>query len=108
MPKSYRHLDQLERALIETQLRQGSSPSTKLQSQTALLTLLGAITDLRDLTIFSIGVFCGPRSSEAMGLQWKSWNGSSLTTFSIAHKGHSSKARSSQRRVVILSQCRRR
>lgn len=52
-----------------------------------LLRLLGAITDLRDLTLFSIGVFCGPRSSEAMGFQWKCWNGISLTPSSIAYNG---------------------
>lgn len=52
-----------------------------------LLRLLAAIVDLRDLTLFSIAVFCGPRSSEAMGFQWKCWNGISLTPFSIAYKG---------------------
>ncbi|MEO8737810.1 MAG: hypothetical protein ABI380_14870 [Edaphobacter sp.] len=43
-----------------------------------ILALLGAIEDAHDLCLMFIGVFCGPRASEALGLQWKCWTGEAL------------------------------
>jgi integrase len=34
-----------------------------------------------------IGIFCGPRASEAFGLQWRSWNGESLMPHGTAYEG---------------------
>ena len=42
------------------------------------LSLLEAITDLQDLCLMHVGIFSGPRTSEVMGFQWKSWTGVSL------------------------------
>lgn len=52
-----------------------------------ILALLEAIEDLHDLCLLSIGIFCGPRASEAMGLQWKSWTGDSLQPYGTAYNG---------------------
>lgn len=52
-----------------------------------ILALLGAIKDLRDLCLLSIGVFSGPRASEVFGLQWKSWTGEALLPQGTAYDG---------------------
>ena len=51
------------------------------------LALIGAITDLHDLCLMLIGIFSGPRASEAMGLQWKSWTGEALMPHGTAYEG---------------------
>ena len=53
-----------------------------------ILSLLGAITDLHDLCLLYIGIFCGPRSSEVFGFQWASWNGDSLLPLGTAYEGN--------------------
>lgn len=58
-----------------------------------ILTLLKAIEDLQDLCLMLIGVFCGTRASEAMGLQWKSWTGESLVPHGTAYEGEFYKGR---------------
>jgi integrase len=52
-----------------------------------ILALLGAVVDLRDLCLLSIGIFCGPRASEVFGLQWKSWTGEALLPQGTAYNG---------------------
>jgi integrase len=52
-----------------------------------ILALLGAVVDLRDLCLLSIGIFCGPRASEVFGLQWKSWTGETLLPQGTAYDG---------------------
>lgn len=52
-----------------------------------ILGLLGGVTDLRDLCLLYIGIFCGPRASEAMGLQWKAWTGDSFEPQGTAYDG---------------------
>jgi hypothetical protein len=37
-----------------------------------ILSLLEAISDLNDLCLLYIGIFCGPRSCEVFGYQWAS------------------------------------
>jgi integrase len=49
--------------------------------------LLKAITDIHDLCLLYVGIFCGPRASEVLGMQWKSWNGESLTPHGTAYEG---------------------
>jgi integrase len=56
-------------------------------SRDQIMALLGAIKDLRDLCLLSIGVFSGPRASEVFGLQWKSWTGEALLPQGIAYDG---------------------
>ena len=52
-----------------------------------ILAVLGAVTDLRDFCLLSIGIFSGPRASEVFGLQWKSWTGEALLPKGTAYDG---------------------
>ena len=49
-----------------------------------ILALLGAIEDVHDLCLMYIAIFCGPRASEVMGFQWKSWTGIALMPYGTA------------------------
>lgn len=40
-----------------------------------------------------LAIFCGPRTSEAMGLQWKSWTGEALMPHGTAYEGRFYKGR---------------
>jgi integrase len=65
-----------------------SKPQTKsverpVMTREQILSLLGAINDVHDLCLLCVGIFCGPRASEVMGMQWKSWNGESPTKASF-------------------------
>jgi hypothetical protein len=56
-----------------------TKPVAKPQmTQEQILALVGGIQDLHDLCLMYVGIFCGPRASEVLGLQWKSWTGISL------------------------------
>jgi integrase len=52
-----------------------------------MLALIGAVKDAHDLCLLYVGIFCGPRASEVMGLQWKSWTGESLMPYGTAYEG---------------------
>jgi integrase len=52
-----------------------------------ILSLIEAITDLHELCLLYIGIFCGPRSSEVFGFQWASWNGESLLPLGATYEG---------------------
>jgi integrase len=56
-----------------------------------ILSLLGAIEDAHDLCLMSIRPFCGPRSSEPLGLQWKCSTGDALKAHGTAYEGGSIK-----------------
>ena len=58
-----------------------------------ILALLGAIKDPHDLCLLYVGIFCGPRASEVMGLQWKSWTGDALMPHGTAYEGQFYKGR---------------
>jgi hypothetical protein len=69
-----------------------SKPQTKsverpVMTREQILSLLGAINDVHDLCLLCVGIFCGPRASEVMGMQWKSWNGESLMPHGTAYEG---------------------
>jgi integrase len=64
-----------------------------------ILALVGAVVDLRDLCLLSIGIFGGPRASEVFGLQWKSWTGETLLPQGIAYNGKLYPGRRSRRRA---------
>jgi integrase len=64
---------------------QPRGPGGNLQEQ--ILSLLEAITDLHDLCLLYIGIFCGPRSSEVFGSQWAFWNGDPLLPLGTAYEG---------------------
>ena len=62
-------------------------------SREQILALLGAIEDAHDLCLMAIGIFCGPRASEALGLQWKCWTGDALMPHGTAYEGQFYKER---------------
>jgi integrase len=64
-----------------------------VMAQEQILALLGAIEDAHDLCLLYVGIFCGPRASEVMGLQWKSWIGEALIPHGTAYEGQFYKGR---------------
>ena len=75
-----------------------------------ILALIGGIQDLHDLCLMYVGIFCGPRASEVLGLQWKSWTGSALVPHGTAFEGQfypgRFKNRSSQAPIGVPEQVR--
>ena len=57
---------------------QTKSVEKPVMTREQILALIGAIEDMHDLCLIHVGIFCGPRASEIMGLQWKSWTGEAL------------------------------
>jgi integrase len=87
-----------------------TKPQTKsverpVMTREQILSLLGAIDDVHDLCLLCVGIFCGPRASEVMGLQWKSWNGESLMPHGTVYEGKLYVADSRQSRVRRRSRC---
>jgi len=67
-------------------------PQTKpvekpVMTQDQILKLISGIQDLHDLCLMYVGIFCGPRASEVLGLQWKSWTGTTLVPHGTAFEG---------------------
>jgi integrase len=92
------HLARKQKFLAEDPGEDVTMPLTKLAEKPVMsleqsLSLLGAITDLHDLCLMLVGTFSGPRASEAMGLQWKSWTGESLMPHGTAFEGKLYKGR---------------
>jgi integrase len=56
-------------------------------TQEQIVALLGGIQDPHDLCLMYVGIFCGPRASEVLGLQWKSWTGAALVPYGTAYDG---------------------
>jgi integrase len=86
------HLARKQKFLAEDPGEDVTMPITKISDKPVMavdlmLLLLGAIEDLGDLCLMLVGIFSGPRASEAMGFQWKSWTGDSLMPFGIAVDG---------------------
>jgi integrase len=57
-----------------------------------------------------IGIFCGPRASEVLGLQWKSWTGATLVPHGTTYEGQfypgRFKTRSSRAPIGVPEQVR--
>jgi integrase len=90
-------------------------PQTKpvekpVMTQDQILKLIGGIYDLHDLCLMYVGIFCGPRASEVLGLQWKSWTGTTLIPYGTAFEGRfypgRFKTRSSQAPIGVPEQVR--
>jgi integrase len=69
-----------------------TKPQTKsierpVMTREQIALLLRAINDVHDLCLLYVGIFCGTRTSEVMGMQWKSWNGESLMPHGTAFEG---------------------
>ncbi len=79
-------------------------------TQEQILALIGGIQDLHDLCLMYVGIFCGPRASEVLGLQWKSWTGNELVPHGTAFEGQfypgRFKNRSSQAPIGVPEQVR--
>ena len=79
-------------------------------TQQQILALIGGIQDLHDLCLMYVGIFCGPRASEVLGLQWKSWTGNELIPHGTAFEGQfypgRLKSRSSQAPISVPAQVR--
>ncbi len=79
-------------------------------TQEQILALIGGIQDLHDLCLMYVGIFCGPRASEVMGLQWKSWTGTTLVPYGTAFEGQfypgRFKTRASQAPIGVPEQVR--
>jgi integrase len=86
------HMAKKQKFLIENPGEDVTMPQTKqtekpVMSREQILALLGAIEDVHDLCLLHIGIFCGPRASEVLGLQWKSWTGETLMPYGTAYDG---------------------
>lgn len=86
------HLARKQKFLVDDPGEDVTLPLTKpvekpVMSPEQMLSLLGAIADLHDLCLMLVGILSGPRASEATGLQWKSWTGSSLMPYGTAYEG---------------------
>lgn len=62
-----------------------------------------SIEDMHDLCLLQVGIFCGPRASEVMGLQLKSWTGEALLPYGTAYEGQFSPADSRRSRAKLRS-----
>jgi hypothetical protein len=68
-------------------------PQTKpvpkpIMSQEQIIALIGGVKDLHDLCLIYVGISCGPRASEVLGLEWKSWTGTTLVPYGTAYEGN--------------------
>jgi|UPI00047E67F2 integrase len=90
--RSILHMAKKQKFLAEDIGEDVTMPQTKpvekpLMTQEQILALVASIQDLHDLCLMCIGIFCGPRSSEVLGLQWKSWTGTTLVPYGTVFEG---------------------
>jgi integrase len=113
--RSVTRLAKKQKYLSEDPAEDIKMPQTKpvekpVMQREQILSLLGAITDLHDLCLLYIGIFCGPRSSEVFGFQWASWNGDSLLPLGTAYEGNlyvgRTKTRQSKAPISVPDQVR--
>jgi integrase len=86
------HMAKKQKYLAEDPGEDVTMPQTKpvekpVMSREQILALIGAIEDVHDLCLLHVGIFCGPRASEVMGLQWKSWTGDALMPLGTTYEG---------------------
>lgn len=92
------HMARKQKYLVEDPGEDVTMPLTDsaekpVMARKQILALLGAIEDAHDLCLMYLAIFCGPRTSEAMGLQWKSWTGDALMPHGTAYEGRFYKGR---------------
>jgi len=109
------HMAKKQKYLAEDPGEDVTMPQTKpvekpVMTREQILALLGAVEDVHDLCLLHIGIFCGPRASEVMGLQWKSWTGEALMPHGTAYEGQfyagRFKTRQSQAPIPVPDQVR--
>lgn len=96
--RSVTHMARRQKFLTEYPAEDVNMPLTDpvekpIIAREQILALLRGIEDVHDLCLMYIGIFCGTRASEAMGLQWKSWTGDALTPHGSAYEGRLYKGR---------------
>jgi integrase len=109
------HMAKKQKYLAEDPGEDVTMPQTKpvekpVMTREQILALLGAVENVHDLCLLHIGIFCGPRASEVMGLQWKSWTGEALMPHGTAYEGQfyagRFKTRQSQAPIPVPDQVR--
>ncbi len=86
------HLARKQKFLSEDPGEDVTMPMMKISEKPVMLIdlmlrLPGAIEDLGDLCLMLVAIFSGPRASEAIRFQWKSWTGVSLMPYGTAVEG---------------------
>jgi integrase len=71
------------------ELKMPQTKEVKRPTMTAkqIIDLINAIEDIHDLCLMSIGLFCATRTSETLGLTWKSYAGDRLIPLNTAFEG---------------------
>jgi integrase len=109
------HMAKKQKYLAEDPAEDVTMPQTKpvekpLMRPEQILALIDGIQDLHDLCLMYVGIFCGPRASEVLGLQWKSWTGTSLVPHGTAVDGQfypgRLKTRASRKPIGVPEQVR--
>src|SRR3984893_12404187 len=92
----------------ETQVQDIRMPETREVNRPTLSPeqigkLIVSIKDPHDLCLMSIGLFCATRTSETLGLQWKSYGGDKLMIQSTAYEGqlYTGKVKTKASRSVV-------
>jgi integrase len=86
------HMAKKQKYLAEDPGEDVTMPQTKpvekpVMTREQILALIGRMKDVHDLCLLYVGIFCGPRASEIMGLQWKSWTGEALMPHGTTYEG---------------------
>jgi integrase len=71
----------------DTKMPETKAVSRPTETAEQIITLIDAIEDPHDLCLMSIGLFCATRTSETLGLQWKSYASDRLFIHSTAYEG---------------------
>lgn len=71
----------------DTKMPETKAVSRPTMTAEQIVKLIDAIEDPHDLCLMSIGLFCATRTSETLGLQWKSYTGDRLIIHSTAYEG---------------------
>jgi integrase len=71
------------------ELKMPQTKEVKLPTMTAkqISDLINVIEDIHDLCLMSIALFCATRTSETLGLTWRSYNGDRLIPLNTAFEG---------------------
>lgn len=72
----------------ETRMPETKTVDRPTMTAEQIVQLVNAIEEPHDLCLMCIGLFCATRTSETLGLQWKSYTGDALIIHGTAFEGH--------------------